>query len=68
MKISARNQIAGTVTKIVEGAVNAEVTLDIGGKTITAMITRESVRSLGLAPGKKAYAVIKASEVLVAVD
>ncbi|HQR40891.1 MAG TPA: TOBE domain-containing protein [Blastocatellia bacterium] len=68
MRISARNQLAGTVTGVVEGAVNAEVTLDIGGAKITAMITRESVRSLGLAPGKKAYAIIKASEVLVAVD
>ena len=68
MRISARNQLAGTVTNVVEGAVNAEVTIDIGGQKVTAMITRESVRSLGLAPGKKAYAIIKASEVLVAVD
>ncbi len=68
MRISARNQLAGTVTNVVEGAVNAEVTIDIGGQKVTAMITRESVRSLGLAPGKRAYAIIKASEVLVAVD
>lgn len=68
MRISARDQLAGTVTGVVEGSVNAEVTIDIGGQKVTAMITRESVRSLGLAPGKKAYAIIKASEVLVAVD
>lgn len=68
MKISARNQLAGSVVAVKEGAVNAEVTLDVGGVTITAMITKESVHSLGLAPGRKAYAVVKASDVLVAVD
>jgi molybdate transport system regulatory protein len=68
MKISARNQLAGVVKAVNEGAVNAEVTLDVGGYSLTAMITKESVRSLGLAPGRKAYAVIKASDVLVAVD
>ena len=68
MKLSARNQLAGTVVSVKEGAVNAEVTLDVGGTTITAMITRESVHSLGLAAGKRAYAVVKASDVLVAVD
>ncbi|MCC7328156.1 MAG: TOBE domain-containing protein [Burkholderiales bacterium] len=68
MKISARNQLAGTVVSVKEGTVNAEVTLDVNGTHVTAMITLESVRSLGLAPGKKAHAVIKASDVLVAVD
>ena len=68
MKVSARNQLAGTVVSVKEGAVNAEVTLDVGGVSITAMITKESVHSLGLAAGRKAYAVIKASDVLVAVD
>ena len=68
MKVSARNQLAGTVVSVKEGAVNAEVALDVGGVSITAMITKESVHSLGLAAGGKAYAVIKASDVLVAVD
>ena len=68
MKISARNQLSGTVKKIVPGAVNAEVTLDCGGTEIVAIITSDSVQRLGLAAGKRAYAVIKASEVLVATD
>ncbi len=68
MKLSARNQLAGKVVSVKEGAINAEVVLDVGGVNVTAMITKESVHSLGLAAGRKAYAVIKASDVLVAVD
>ncbi len=68
MKLSARNQLAGKVVSVKEGAVNAEVVLDVGGVTVTSIITMESVHSLGLAAGRKAYAVIKASDVLVAVD
>ncbi len=68
MKISARNQLAGTVKRIVPGAVNAEVTLDCAGVDVVAIITSDSVERLGLVAGKRAYAVVKASDVLVAID
>ncbi len=68
MKISARNQLPGTVRKIVPGAVNAEVTIDCAGTEIVAIITSDSVQRLGLVAGKRAYAVVKASDVLVATD
>ncbi|OHD75211.1 MAG: transporter [Spirochaetes bacterium RBG_13_68_11] len=69
MKLSARNVLKGTVKQITDGAVNSEVTLELsGGATVVAIITRKSVSSLGLAVGKDAYAVIKASSVMVAVD
>lgn len=68
MKISARNVLAGKIRKITKGAVNAEVMLDLeGGETIVAVITNSSVESLGLEPGEAAYAVIKASEVMIGV-
>jgi molybdopterin-binding protein len=69
MKISARNQFKGTIRKITKGPVNAEVVLDIGnGVFLTAMITAHSVENLNLKEGQQAYAVVKASEVMVAVD
>lgn len=69
MKISARNQLKGKVIKLVRGAVNAEVTIELpGGQQVVAIITNQSVNSLGLQEGKAAYAVIKASSVMVAVD
>ncbi len=68
MKISARNQLRGTVTEIVEGAVNGIVKIDVGGVVISSVITMASIRELGLRPGVTAYAVIKASNVMVAVD
>ncbi|HTX79198.1 MAG TPA: molybdopterin-binding protein [Longilinea sp.] len=69
MKISARNILKGKVKKIVPGAVNSEVIIETAhGETIVAVITKESVDSLGLKEGKAAYAVIKASNVMVAVD
>lgn len=69
MKISARNFLRGTVKKIVRGAVNSEVTLEIArGIEVVSIITNGSVDSLGLKEGKEAYAVIKASSVMVAVD
>lgn len=69
MKISARNTLKGTVKSITMGAVNAEVTLEIApGIEIVSIITKASVESLDLAEGKDAYAVIKSSEVMVAVD
>ena len=69
MKISARNIFKGTVKQIVTGAVNTEVILEIApGVEITSIITRASAEQLGLAEGKEAYAVIKSSNVLIAVD
>ncbi|MBP9027975.1 MAG: TOBE domain-containing protein [Aminivibrio sp.] len=69
MKLSARNQIKGTVTVIKEGAVEAQVTLDIGGgQSVVSVITMDSVANLGLKVGSKAYAVVKADSVMIAVD
>ena len=69
MQIIARNVLRGTGNKIVQGAVNSEVTLELaGGQEITAVITKASVERLKLAQGKTAYAVIKASDVMIGVD
>ena len=69
MKTSARNVLKGKVVKVVRGAVNAEVTLQLSnGVQIVAIITNASVENLGLQEGKEAYAVIKASNVMIAVD
>lgn len=69
MEISARNSLKSTVKKVVDGAVNSEVTLElVPGLEIVAVITKSSVDKLGLAEGKQAYAVIKSSDVMVAVD
>jgi molybdopterin-binding protein len=69
MKLSARNQLKGKVVKVVSGAVNAEVVLELtGGVQVVSIITNESVKTLGLTVGKDAYAVIKASSVMIAVD
>ena len=69
MKISARNMLKGNVKKIVAGSVNSEVTIVLPcGQEITSIITKTSVESLGLTVGKPAYAVIKSSEVMIAVD
>ena len=68
MKLSARNQLKGTVVDIKEGAVNGVVTIDVDGNRIVADITMDSIRNLGLEIGKEAYAVIKATSVMVAVD
>ena len=65
MKLSARNQFAGTVTKVNEGAVNGIVTIDVNGTPVTSTISLSAIHELGLEPGKKAYAVIKATEVMV---
>jgi molybdopterin-binding protein len=68
VKISARNQFKGKVVDVQKGATTAHVRIEIGGQTITASITNQAVDELGLAPGKAAIAVIKASDVLVAVE
>lgn len=69
MKLSARNQLRGTVLSIEEGAVNGIVKLDIGGgNVITSTISMSAIRELGLQVGGTAYAVIKATSVMMAVD
>jgi molybdopterin-binding protein len=69
MKLSARNVLKGKVVKVIEGAVNSEVILELSkGVEIVSIITRESAEGLKLAPGKGAYAVIKASNVMIAID
>jgi len=68
MKISARNQLRGTVTAIKEGAVEAQVTLDVGGQEIVSVVTMDAVASLGLAVGSGAVALIKADSVMLATD
>lgn len=69
MRISARNSIKGTIKSILKGPVNAEVVIDIGnGVLITSVITSHAVENLNLKEGQQAWAVVKASEVMVAVD
>ena len=69
MKISARNQLKGKVVSIENGSVNAIIHLDIGGgNVISSNISIESVKELDLAVGKEAYAIIKATSVMVGVE
>ena len=69
MKLSARNILKGKVVKIVTGAVNSEVTIELpGGTQLVSIITNGSVESLALKEGQEAYAVIKASNIMVGVD
>jgi len=68
MEISARNQLSGNVTSIKKGAVNGMVTIDIGGgNSITATVSMDSINELGLEVGSKAYAIIKATSVMIGV-
>ena len=69
MKISARNQLKGKIVSVENGAVNAIVVLDIGGgKTVTSSITNNAVKELGLKAGMEAYAIVKASNVMIGID
>lgn len=68
MKISARNQLKGTVTAITRGAVNGVVTIDLGSTVIKAGITLEAIEALGITTGTPAIAIIKATDVIVGVD
>ena len=69
MKLSARNVLKGKIKKIIQGAVNSEVIIELpGGIEVVSVITKESVDNLELNVGKEVYAVIKASNVMVAVD
>jgi molybdopterin-binding protein len=69
MKISARNVLKGTVKQIEHGAVNSEIVIELpGGTEVVSIITTQSAQSLHLAVGKEVYAVIKASNVMLATD
>lgn len=69
MKLSARNVLKGKVKQVKHGAVNSEVIVELpGGAEIVSIITKESAENLGLAKGKEVYAVVKASNVMIAVD
>ena len=65
MKISARNVFPGVIKTVTEGAVNGIVAIDVNGSIVTATISMSAIKELGLAAGKKAYAVVKATEVMV---
>jgi len=67
MKISARNALPGKVKKITKGATTAHVEIDVSGVVVTASITNESVDELGLKVGDDVHAVVKASDVMIAV-
>ena len=69
MEISARNTLKGTIKSIVSGAVNSEITLEVApGVEVVSIITKSSAERLGLSEGETAYAVIRASDVMVATD
>lgn len=68
MKISARNVLKGKIVEVIKGATTAHVRIEVGGTIVTASITNDAVEDLGLVNGMSASAVIKASDVMVAVD
>ena len=69
MKISARNMLKGKIRDVKHGAVNSEITVELaGGIEVVSVITKTSAENLGLAPGKDVYAVIKATNVMIATD
>ena len=69
MKISARNVLRGKVKKVTPGAVNAEVIIEIsGGQEIVSIVTKDSAEKLGLKEDREVYAIVKASNVMIAID
>jgi len=68
VKLSARNILKGKIVEVKKGQTTAHVRIDIGGAIVTASITNEAVDDLKLASGQSAYAVIKASDVMIAID
>jgi molybdopterin-binding protein len=68
MKLSARNKLKGKILDVKKGATTTHVKIDIGGAVVTASITNEAADELKLAAGQAAYAVIKASDVMVGLD
>lgn len=68
MKISARNQLKGIITDIQTGAVNSIVSIKVGDAIIKSSITNDAVADLGLTEGAEAYAIVKASNVMIGID
>ena len=68
MKLSARNMLKGTIVEVVKGQTTAHVRIDVSGTIVTSSITNEAVDDLGLKAGQQAYAVVKASDVMIAID
>ena len=68
MKISARNQLRGTVKEIVLGTVTAKVTVQVGDNLIESVITRQSVEEMGIRAGDSVVALIKSTEVMILAD
>ena len=68
MKLSARNQLKGKIVEVKKGATTAHVRIDVGGQIVTASITNESADELKLTVGQTAYAIVKASSVMIGVD
>ena len=68
MRLSARNQLKGSVVSVKEGAVEAQVAIDIGGQNITAVVTVDAVKELGLEPGSRVVAIIKADHVIIGAE
>ena len=68
MKLSARNQLSGTVKEVNKGAAIANVVVDVGGERIVSSITVEAVDQLGLSEGSKVTVIVKASDVILATD
>ena len=69
MKLSARNQLAGTVVAVKEGAVNGHVTLELAdGSKVSGSVINEAIEALGLVEGAKALAIVKSTDVIVGVE
>ena len=68
MKLSARNILKGKIVEVKQGQTTAHVRIDVGGVVVTASITNESVDDLKLVAGQAAYAVVKSSDVMIAID
>lgn len=68
MKISARNRLKGKIVEVKKGATTAHVRIDVNGTVVTASITNQAVDELGLKVGDEAYAIVKASDVMVGID
>jgi molybdopterin-binding protein len=68
MKISARNRFRGKIIEVKKGATTAHVRLEVNGTVVTASVTNEAVDELGLTAGKEAIAIVKASDVMIAID
>ena len=68
MRLSARNQIKGTVVEVTKGATTSHIRVDIGGNVMTSSITNEAVDDLGIKVGGKVIVVVKASDAMIAVD